>query len=99
MYNLFPAVLRHGQDFLRKLPKLFKTRNACCMVYLLNVGTQFWVSGHFTPKTFHPKDISPRRHFTPRTFHPTDISPHFLKNEYNESSGIKRKNSYCVIDV
>ena len=55
-------------------------------------------------RTFHPEDISPRyispqRHFTPRTFHPTDISPHFLKNEYNESNGIRRKNSYCVIEV
>ena len=32
-------------------------------------------------------------------FQTIDVSPHFLKNEYNESSGIKRKNSYCVIDV
>ena len=28
-------------------------------------------SGHFTPRTFHPKEISPHRRFTPRKFHPT----------------------------
>ena len=38
--NLFPAILCHCQDFLRKLPKLVITRNAC-IVYLLNFGTQF----------------------------------------------------------
>ena len=26
--------------------------------------------GLFTPKTFHPEDILPRRHFTLKTFHP-----------------------------
>ena len=39
----FFAMLRHCQDFLRKLPKLVNIRNAC-MVYLLNFGTQFSTS-------------------------------------------------------
>ena len=34
-------------------------------------GTRKRVSGHFTPKAFHPSDISSHGHFTPRTFHPT----------------------------
>ena len=41
--SLFLAILRHRQDFLRKLPKLVNIRNAC-MVYLLNFRTQFSTS-------------------------------------------------------
>ena len=41
--NLFLAILRHCQDFIRKLPKLVNIRNAC-IVYLLNFGTQFSTS-------------------------------------------------------
>ena len=40
---IFLAILRHGQDFLQKLPKLVNIRNVC-IVYLLNFGTQFFTS-------------------------------------------------------
>ena len=34
-----------------------------------------WVSGHFSPKTFHPGHLTPIQ-LNPKTFCPTDIQPH-----------------------
>ena len=39
--NLFLAVFRHCQNFLRKPPKLVNTRNAR-LVYSLNFGMRFF---------------------------------------------------------
>ena len=39
-YVIFFAILRHSEDFSRKLRKLVNIRNAC-IVYLLNFRTQF----------------------------------------------------------
>ena len=44
--NLFLAILRHSQDFLRKVAKLVNIRNAC-IVYLLNFGTRFFTSSKY----------------------------------------------------
>ena len=107
---LYMLVRTDGQMiFMNKTENSIEKSNQCQVINLDTIKTyaiiktsnfgEFGWCQDISPQDISPRCISPQRHFTPKTFHPEDISPHFLKNEYNESNGIRRKNSYCVIDV